>query len=417
MLLGADWPQWRGPDRTDVSKETGLAKSWPEKGPPLVWMVQGVGLGYSAPAVVADRLYIMGTRGTVEFVFALDTKDGREVWSTEVGPTLSWQGNNWGNGPRATPTVDGDRLYALGSQGELLCLETSTGKKAWGTNLFEKLGGFVMDNGGKEKVGWGYCEGPLVDADKLVCTPGGPEGLLVALDKKTGQPVWRSKDVKSKAPYSSIIVAELGGIRHYIQMAEKGVVGVAADDGRLLWQSPRSNDDLVIRTPIFHDNCVFAAEGLAGSSSGAGSYLVQLTPEGTSIKADKLYGNKNMKNEMGGVVLADGYLYGYSDGKGWICQEFKKNKGDITWSSKKLGKGSLTCADGCLYCFTEDDGTAALVEADPKRWKENGRFRLPQESKLRAPAGKIWTHPVVANGRLYLRDQELLFCYDVSGKK
>jgi outer membrane protein assembly factor BamB len=416
-LIGADWRQWRGPDRTDVSKETGLLKTWPANGPPLVWTFTGTGLGYSAPAIVGDRLYIMGTRGPTEVVFALNTKDGKEVWSTEVGPILTWQGNNWGNGPRSTPTVDSDRLYALSSHGELVCLETASGRKVWNHNLYQVFHGHVMDNSGKATVGWGYCEGPLVDGDKLVCTPGGPEGLLLALDKKTGQPLWRSKEVPSKAPYSSIIVAEVGGVRQYIQNAEKGVVGIAAADGRLLWQGARSNDDLVIRTPIFHADAVFAPEGLAGSSSGAGSCLVQLTPEGKTIKAVKVYANKNMKNEMGGVVLVGEQLYGYSDGKGWICQEFKKNKGEILWSSKRLGKGSVTCADGCLYCFTEDDGTAALVEVNPKRWKENGRFKLPQESNQRASAGKIWTHPVVANGRLYLRDQELLFCYDVSAQK
>ena len=408
VLAAPDWPQWRGPDRTDVSKETGLLRKWPKDGPRLAWSRNDLGLGYSAPAIVGDRLYILGTQGDTEVALALDTQNGKTVWSTPVGPVFKWKGNTWGDGPRSTPTVDGDRLYALGGQGELLCLEGATGKKVWAHNLYKDFNGWVMDNNGKERVGWGYAEGPLVDGGRLIVTPGGDDGLLVALDKQTGDVIWRSKEVRSKAPYSSVVVAELGGIRQYIQLADFGVAAVDAKTGKPLWTFKKPNDDLVIRTPIFHDDCVFATH-----SFGADSYLIQLTSAGGSIKADLVYSNRNLKNETGGVVLVGDYLYGYSDGKGWVCQEFKKKKGEIVWSSKKLDKGSATCADGQLYCFTETDGTAALVEANPKKYTENGRFKIPQETKHRAPSGKIWTHPVVANGRLYLRDQELLFCYDV----
>jgi outer membrane protein assembly factor BamB len=414
LVGGADWPQWRGPDRTDVSKETGLLQKWPAQGPPLAWTYDQTGLGYSGPAIVGNRLYIMGTRERTEFVFALDAETGKPIWATQVGPIMTWKGNSWGDGPRSTPTVDGDRLYALGSQGELVCLDVADGRKVWSQNLFDTFHGHVMDNSGKEKVGWGYCEGVLVDGDKVVCSPGGDEGLLLALDKKTGQTIWRSKEVKSKAPYSSIIAAEVGGIRQYIQTAEKGAVGVAANDGRLLWQAPRNNDDLIIRTPIFHNNYLLLPEGLAGTSIGAGSYVVQLNVDGQQIKAEKLFANKRMKNEMGGMVLVGEHVYGYADGSGWVCAEFQKKKGDFLWEEKrKLGKGSVTFADGQLYCFCEDDGTAALIEAKPTKFTENGRFKIPRETKNRTPSGKIWSHPVVANGRLYLRDQELLFCYDV----
>ncbi|HEV3203471.1 MAG TPA: PQQ-binding-like beta-propeller repeat protein [Gemmataceae bacterium] len=407
-LFAADWPQWRGPDRTGLSKETGLLKTWPEKGPPLLWSISNIGLGYSSPAIVGDRLYILGTRTASEYAFALDTKDGKEIWSSELGPIFKWQGNTWGDGPRSTPTVDGDRLYALGAQGELACLETETGKKIWGHNLYKEFNGYVMDNNCPVTIGWGYCEGPLVEGDQVVCTPGGDDGLLLALDKKTGKVLWRSKEVKSKAPYSSILVAEVGGIRQYIQLTENGVVGVAATDGKLLWTYAKPNDDLVIRTPIFHNNYVFTTY-----SFGAGSDLFQLIVDGPAIKAEKVYSNKNIKNEMGGVVLVDEHLYG-SSRDNWVCQEFVKKKGDIAWETKRrLGSGSVTYADGQLYCFLDGNGTVLLVEASPKGYKENGRFKIPQESKQRAPSGKIWSHPVVANGRLYLRDQELLFCYNI----
>jgi outer membrane protein assembly factor BamB len=408
-LAANNWPQWRGPDRTDVSKETGLLQTWPEKGPTLLWTISTIGVGYSAPAVVGDRLYIMGTRGTSEAVFALDTKNGKEIWVTEIGPIFEWKGNVWGNGPRSTPTVDGERIYALGAQGELVCLETGSGKKVWSHNLFKEFNGALMDNNGKPIVGWGYCEGPLVDGNQVVVTPGGEDGLLLALDKNTGQVVWRSKEVQGKAPYSSIITAEVGGVRQYIQLLDKGAVGVAAKDGKLLWHYAKTNDDLVIRTPIFHNNYVFIPY-----SFGTGSDLFQIIPAAGAFKTEKVYSTKNMKNETGGVVLVGEHLYGYSDRTGWVCMEFAKKKGATLWEEKrKLGKGSLTCADGRLYCYTEDDGTVALVEAQPKKFKEDGRFKIPRQSTQHAPAGKIWTHPVVANGHLYLRDQELLFCYDV----
>jgi outer membrane protein assembly factor BamB len=408
-LSAADWPQWRGPNRDNISSETGLLKTWPKEGPKLLWTGPDIGLGYSGPAVGGDHLYILGTRDKSEYVFALDANTGKELWAVEIGPIFHFQGNNWGDGPRATPTVDGPYLYVLGGQGELICLDIATRKKVWGRNLYKDFNGSVMDNNGPPRTGWGYCEGPLVDGDQLVCTPGGNDGLLLALDKKTGQVLWRSKEVKSKAPYSSIIAAEIGGVRQYIQLTEQGVAGVAAKDGRLLWQYAHANDDLVVRTPIVHDNCVFTTY-----SFGSGSDLFRIIPGGGGFQTEKVYSNKNMKNEMGGVVLVGDHLYGYSDNKGWICQEFQKKKGEIVWDEKrKLGKGSVTYADGHLYCFTEEDGIVALVEAKPAKWKENGRFKIPRESTRKAPSGKIWTAPVVANGKLYLRDQELLFCYDI----
>jgi len=409
-VRAADWPQWRGPDRTGLSKETGLLKTWPEQGPPLVWTISNLGLGYSGPAIVGDRLYILGTRGTSECAIALNTNDATELWATELGPIFTFKGNTWGDGPRSTPTVDGDRLYVLGAQGELACLETASGKKVWAHNLYKDFNGYVMDNSCPVTIGWGYCEGPLVDGDQVVCTPGGDDGLLLALDKKTGNVRWRSKEVKSKAPYSSIIAAEIGGIRQYLQLTQNGVVGVAAKDGKLLWTytHAKPNEDLVIRTPIFHNNYVFTTY-----SFGTGSDCFQLTVNDGVIKAEKVYANRNIKNEMGGVVLVGDHLYG-SSRDNWVCQEFVKKKGDIVWETKrKIGNGSIIFADGQLYCFLEGDGTVLLVNASPKEYKQNGKFKIPKESARRAVGGKIWSHPVVANGKLYLRDQELLFCYNI----
>jgi outer membrane protein assembly factor BamB len=395
----ADWPQWRGPHRTDVSTETGLLKTWPKDGPRLLWTYSDAGNGYSSPAVVGDRLFTMGTRNDRDCVFALDVKTGKEVWSAKFVPVFH---QDRGDGPRGTPTVAGDLLYGIGGQGELVCVETATGKIRWQVSLKKDLGGQMMS-------GWGYSESPLVDGNQVICTPGGSKGTLAALDRQSGKLIWQSKELTDLAAYSSCIVAEVGGLRQYIQVTGSAVAGVAAKDGRLLWRYPK--DDFrtaVVPTPIFHDNQVYVTAGY-----GSGCALLKLTPNGNGTKAEKVYANKNMTNHHGGVVRVGEYVYGFSDSeRNWICQNFQT--GETVWSGqKKLGKGSLTCADGHLYCYSESDGTLVLVEASPKGWKEDGRFKIPRETTIRSSSGKIWTHPVVANGRLYLRDQDLIFCFDV----
>jgi outer membrane protein assembly factor BamB len=396
--LAADWPQWRGPNRDDVSRETGLLKSWPKDGPPLLWSFTDAGIGYSGPAVVGDRLYTLGGDGKKTSVYALDVKNPEKVWSTEIGEFFR---NGNGDGPRATPTVDGDRLYVLTGRGDLACLETATGKKLWQRSMQEDLGGEMAS-------GWGYTESPLVDGDRLVCTPGGKQGAVVALDKKTGDILWRSTKLTGQAVYSSIVPAEVCGAREYVLVTLQGAAGVAAEDGRLMWSSDQNAHGIHVTTPVVHDNRVYTTTGY-----GTGCNLAKITGDEARQKAEKVYdgaARRVMVNHHGGVVLVGDYVYGYSDGKGWVCQEFKTGK--EVWSSNKLGKGSLTYADGHLYCYTEDDGTVCLVDASPDGWKERGRFKIPRTSKLNRQ-GKIWTHPVVANGRLYVRDQDLLFCYDV----
>jgi len=394
-----DWPQWRGPERTEISKEKGLLKDWPRGGPKLLWTYADAGNAYSGPAVVGNRVYTMGTEGDDEVVLALDAGNGKKVWSSKVGRYFD---NRWGGGPRGTPTVDGDRLYALGGHGDLVCLNLADGKEVWTKNLNKDLGGQMMS-------GWGYSESPLIDGEKLICSPGGRKGSLAALDKTNGKVIWRSEGLTDTATYSSVIVAEGGGLRHYIQVTRGGVVGVAPKDGKQLWKVALGfGGPAIIPTPVCHDGHVYATSGY---NSGCG--LVKLTPDGSSgISAEKVYANKSMTNAHGGVVLYEGHIYGYSDSKGWICQDFKTGK--EVWSERsKLGKGSLTCVDGMLICYSERGGNVALIEASPKGWKEHGRFKIPKESSIRSGSGGIWTHPVVANGRLYLRDQDLIFCYDI----
>jgi outer membrane protein assembly factor BamB len=399
-----DWPQWRGPDRTDISRESGLLKSWGDDGPQLLWTYSDAGIGYSGPSIIGEKFFSMGDRGNSEYVFALDTHTGKQIWSTPIGQAFH---NGYGDGPRATPTVNGDVLYALGAQGKLICAEIATGKERWQIDMYKDLQGQMMS-------GWGYSESPLVDGSKLICTPGGSQGTLAALDKKTGKVLWRSTELTDTASYSSCIVANVGGIRQYVVMTGEGVAGVAADDGRLLWhyvQPPGKYRVAVVATPIFHNNCVYVS-----ADYNAGCDLVKLSANGQRIKAEKVYANKNMENHHGGVILVGEYLFGCSGNTNqktrWVCQQFSTGR-NVWEESRKLEAGSLTCADGLLYCYTQHEGIVALVEPSLEGWKEHGRFTIPRQTSQRSPRGGIWTHPVVSNGKLYLRDQELIFCYDV----
>jgi outer membrane protein assembly factor BamB len=404
----ADWPQWQGPDRDNVSKETGLLKSWPKNEPPkLLWTYQNTGVGFSGPAVIGDRLYVLGDRDKTEYVLALDVKTGKEVWAAEVGPYLSnGSTEKYGIGPRSTPTVDGDTIYAIGSQGTLVCV-TTDGKPVWKVSLPQDLHGQMMS-------GWGWSESPLVDGDKVVCTPGGKQGSIAALDKHTGKVLWRTTDLTDTAAYSSVVVSAAGGVRQYVQLTGQSVVGVAAKDGKLLWRYPGQGfRTAMIPTPIVRGDYVYFTAGY-----GVGCDLLHLTHQDGTFKVESVYdqaARKSMENKHEAVVLVGDHVYGWTysiDRGSWLCQEFKTGK--VVWKSKELGCGSVTCADGRLYCYSEKDGTAVLVRAAPDGWKEDGRFQIPQQTKIpRKFSPSIWTHPVVADGHLYLRDQDLLFCFDV----
>jgi outer membrane protein assembly factor BamB len=403
-VAALDWPQWRGPERNDLSKETGLLTSWPKDGPKLLWSCTDAGLGYSGPAVVGDRLYTMGAFKDRETLYALDVHTGKKLWSGEVGPFYECA---WGGGPRATPTVDGELIYAMGAHGRLLCVKAATGDKVWLVDLKKDLGGVSK----KYAAQWGYTESPLIDGDRVVVTPGGPRGTLAALNKKTGSVLWRSTEWTDEADYSSVVRHMINDVPMYVQMTGDSVAGVSPADGSLLWRFARPAK-ITISTPVCFANYVYVS-----SSYSVGCDLIELTPEGKKFRARGVYDDatrKAMQNHHGGVILLDGRIYGYSDPlKGWTCQD--ATTGKVAWASRALGKGSLTYADGHFYCFSEDRGTCVLIDAIPKAWTEKGRFDIRQSKLPRPPRNStnVWTHPVVADGRLYLRDQDQLFCYDV----
>ncbi len=412
-----DWPQYRGPNRDDVSAEKGLLQQWPKDGPKLLWTYADAGIGYSGPAVVGDRLYTIGGRGESEFLFALDTKTIKEgsvaeAWSAEIGSLFDWKGNNWSAGPSSTPTVDGDSVFALGGNGDLVCASTADGSVRWRKNLPGELEAQVNPiGGGPKNLGWGFTWSPLVDGDKLICIPGGPKGTVAALDKRSGDVLWRSTEVAHQAAYTSPMLAEFDGVRQYVVVTNQGVCGVSANEGRLLWKFDRRYGTEVVNSPIIRGSLVFATVG-----AGNGCDLVRVTRNGDRFGAESVYANKNMANHHGNVVLVNGHPYGASDGKGWVCQSFES--GEIAWFERsKLRAGSVTYADGRLYTYSESDGSVTLIEANASSLSVAGTFKIPQQSKLRKPQGKIWTPPVVSGGRLFLRDQEFLFCYDVTAAR
>lgn len=391
--LGDDWTQFRGPNRDDLSKETGLLQQWPAEGPRLAWKTTGLGGGFSGVSVAAGRIYTMGEDATNCYVRALDEATGKVLWSAKIGAV---GGGNGHPGPRCTPAVAGNLIVALGQFGDLVCLEAANGKEVWRTNLATDLGGVMMS-------GWGSSESPLVDGSLVICSPGGAQGTLAALDLKTGKVVWRSKEWTDKAAYSSVVPATIGGVKQYIQLTDQSVAGVNPVDGKLLWKAARAGRTAVIPTPIVDGNLVYVASGY-----GAGSNLFRIESAGGKFTAQQVYASKEMVNHHGGVVKIGDYAFGFSDKAGWSWQDFAT--GALVFADqKKLGKGSVTFADGRLYLRLESgNGTVVLLEPSAKSWNEKGRFEQPDRSKLNS-----WPHPVVANGRLFLRDQDVLLAYNV----
>ena len=397
VVRSEDWPSWRGPNRDDISTETGLLRKWPEGGPEKLWTSKDAGLGYSGCSIVNGVLFTMGADGTGEesndFVIAINTKSGEKVWQANVGSYLE---NGWGGGPRSTPTISGDLLIAITSKGDVVCLSTKDGAEKWRASL-TGLGGTIPS--------WGYCESALIDGDRVLVTPGGDNGTIACFNLQTGEKIWQSSEMKQPANYSSIIAVDHFGKRQYIQLTGQKVFGLNVD-GKLLWQQDFPGRVAVVPTPIYKDGQVYVTAGY-----GAGCMLQNVTADSAM---EKIYDNKVMKNHHGGVLLVGDYLYGHSDDNGMICQNF--NSGELVWSDKKKNgsKGAVAYADGMLYCLSEDSGECYLVEATETEYKEVSRFKMDPQTTQRNPNGRVWTHPVISNGRLYLRDQDVICCYKIT---
>jgi outer membrane protein assembly factor BamB len=378
-----DWPQWRGPNRDGISLEKGLLKAWPQGGPPLAWQAKGAGAGYSSFSVAGGRLYTLGARGGAEYVVAFDVTSGKQVWEAQHGTRFS---NDRGDGPRATPTIEGDRVYAFGASGDLSVRDAATGKQHWAINVLKQYGG--------SNIRWGLSESPLILSDRILVNAG---GTIVALRKTDGSLIWKSEG--DEAGYSSAVIHKIGDITQAIFFTSARVIGVDVADGRQLWSYGEvANDVANIATPIVRGNRVFLS-----SDYGTGAALLELTPGGGSVRAREVYFTKEMRNHHASSVLVGDYLYGFSSA---ILTAMRFDSGQVAWRDRSVGKGSVVFADERLYLFSEN-GVVGLAEAAPDAYREHGRFQIKTGSL------PTWAHPIVSGGKLFLRDQDTVYAYNV----
>jgi outer membrane protein assembly factor BamB len=393
-----DWPQFRGPRRDGKSAETGLLKKWPEGGPRLLWLADGLGIGYSSVAVADGFVYTTGMLDGEGFLFAYDLA-GHLKWKVSYGP--EWKGSY--KGTRTTPTLDAGRIYMYSGVGIMTCFNAKSGEKIWDVDTLKE---FEAKN-----ITWGMCCSPLVDGDKVYCTPGGNKGTMAALDKMTGRTIWATTGLNEPSAYSSPILFERGGNRLLATMIQKSVIGVCAEDGRLLWRVPYEvPSDTGTITPVYHDSCIyFTCVVFPGITSGG--TMFELSEDGSSVK--QKWHDETLDNQHGGVVFVDGYLYGsnwYNNTKGdWICLDW--DSGEVVYNTRWNGhKGSVIYAEGMLYCYEEVTGEVGLVKASPKGFDVVSSFRVTQGS------GKHWAHPAISDGRLYIRHGDVLMAYDIKRK-
>ena len=387
-VVAACWPCFHGPKRDNLSTETGLLRQWPKDGPQLLWTAKGLGPGYASVAVADGTIYTTGNQDEQSAVLALDMS-GKILWRTPFGP--AWTGSY--PGMKATPTLDGDRLYVESPHGLVACLRAKTGDKLWTVDMLKQFDA--------KNIQWALAESILIDGPRAICCPGGSKGSIVALDKMTGKTVWAAKSTGENAAYATPTLVEHQGLRILMNMTAKALIGVNADTGELLFHYPHETQyDVNATTPLFHDGQVFITSGY-----GSGAEMLKLTVDGAKVSVEKLWDAKQFDNHHGGVLLWDGHIYGCSHGGKWICLEWKTGK--VAYTDRGVGKGSLTYADGMLYTLTENH-VMGLVVADPKAHKVVGRFNLPAGGE-----GESWAHPVVCDARLYIRHGDALFCFNL----
>jgi outer membrane protein assembly factor BamB len=399
FAVGADYPQWRGPARDGISTETRLLQQWPASGPRLLWSIQDAGDGYGAVAVAGGRVYFVSNRGMEdEIVQALSVEDGKRLWSARIGKVGNPDQAPSYPSARSTPTIDGDLLYVFGSDGDLACLETATGKIRWQKNVRKDFKG--------EPGKWAYAESPLVDSDAVIVSPGGPEAGLIAFRKRNGDLLWKSPIPGGEAAgYASAVPIDAGGRRQYVQFLAKGVVGVDAKSGEFLWRyDETSKGPANIPTSLVHGDYVYSTARSLGAAA-----LIRV--EGGAAK--QVYFERGLPSTIGGAVLWKGILYGTTN-EGLVAADFATGK--VRWKDETLGAGSVLYADNRLFIHCED-GDIALVEATPDAFRQHGRFKPPdQPNHPRGAREKAWAYPVVAGGRLYVRDLGMVWCYDVRRK-
>ncbi len=385
----AEWNQFRGPKRDGHSPDTRLLKQWPSSGPPLAWKATGIGAGFSSVSVSGNRVFTMGEADGKCNLLALNAADGKLLWKLPIAAPFSE--NQGGTGPRSTPATDGTIVIAIAPTGEIVCARAADGRIVWKKRMTEF---------GASQPGFGFVESPFIDGNLVLVSPG---GSVVALSKAGGQTLWKSKRLKGATDYSSLSVGELGKAKQYLVMTDKSVAGVLATNGAILWEGDFPGDRAVVPTPVYANGMVFVA---AGYGVGAKAFRVALA--GNQVRFQEAYAYKEFQIHHGGMVLVGGHVYGLHDQGTLKCIDLSTGK--EAWADRSVGKGSIAYADGHLVCRGEN-GTVALVEASPAGYKEKGRFTPPERN-----GNKCWAHPAVSGGRLYLREQDVVLCYEVREK-
>ncbi len=404
-----NWPQWRGPNRDGQAAPQSLLKKWPENGPALSWSISNAGSGYSSVSVVDGRLYTLGKRGDRNYLICLNTQNGKELWATPMGRGATRKDYNtgWGDGPRSSPAIDGEHVYALTDLGDVGCFRKSDGTSVWAVNLVSDFRGVIPE--------WGYSESVLVDGDRVIVTPGG-RNFLIGLDTKTGKKSWES-DFSAGAQYASVVKQTFGRVPVYLTACEQGLVGIHGESGKLLFKNGSTgNGTAVIPTPVVSGDLVYHS-----SSYKAGNAATKISVSDGELTANQVYheSKESIENEHGGYVLHDGAIIGFTKALrgAWMAQDLASGK--VLWS-KKIGKtrsGSIALADGLLYCYDDQEGICYLAEASRTGMEVIGQVKLPEQTSTDRNQGAIWTHPVIAEQKLYIRDQEMIFAFDIAAGK
>jgi outer membrane protein assembly factor BamB len=382
----AEWTQWRGPNRDGHSAETGLLPAWPAGGPPRVWQAAGAGDGFSSFSASQGRLFTQGGRGNTEYVMAFDAATGKKLWETPNGPRYR---NAQGDGPRGTPTVDGDRVYALGGAGQLSALDAASGRRVWAVDFVSAFGGITPS--------WGYSESPLILGDRIILNAGGRRASIVAINKADGKTLWQNHN--DEAGYSSPVLLRTGSFQQVVFFTGQRALAVDPRDGRLLWSYDRAaNNTANIATPVVRGNRVFVS-----SDYGTGAGMIAVRASGNLAAAEEVYFTREMRNHHSSSVLVGDTLYGFSSS---ILTALDFESGKMRWRDRSVGKGSLIYADNRLYLYSEN-GVVGLAEANPDGYREHGRFTV-------ATSGSpTWSHPTITQGKLILRDQDAVYAYDI----
>ena len=384
-----DWNQWKGPHSNAHSFCTGLIDRIPEGGPKLLWKIDTLGGGYSNLCFFGDQFFTLGDFGDQCFVLALDRKTGKENWRKQIGKAGGTR-----PGPRSTPACDGQTVYVMGQFGDFAAFDAKDGKERWRHNVEKEFGGKVMSI-------WNFSMSPFLDGDKIVVPIGGDDGTLAAFDK-SGKLLWRSTELTDPAAYTSVVPAEIGGVRQYLLLTGNTIAGISTLDGKILWGANFPGKTAVCSDPVLSGDVVMAA-----CSYGVGAVFYRITKEADGFKAFDFHGNAKLQSHHGGIIMLDDHFYFLSNNDGIVCIEAKTGK--VVWENRSVGKGSMAYADGKFFLRSEGgDGTVAMIEATPTGYKELGRFNQPNRSDLNS-----WTYPLIVDDKLFLRDQGLLLCYDI----